>query len=48
MAKLTSDSVLAIRERLTAGDPARVIAEAFFVTRGAISAIARRKTWSHI
>jgi hypothetical protein len=47
-AKLTDDGVRVIRTRLAAGEMHTVIAKDYGVTKGAISCIARGKTWKHV
>lgn len=47
-AKLTEPQVLRIRHQLAMGRRQRDIAAAFGVTQGAISCIARGKTWGHL
>jgi len=47
-AKLTEDGVRAIRSRVTAGTPRRVLAAEFRVSKTAIRQVVRRKSWTHI
>ena len=47
-ARLTEADIPRIREMLARGVSGRRIAEAFGVTSGTISALARGRTWSHI
>lgn len=48
MAKLTEDDVIDIRTALALGGTQRATAEAYGVTQGAISFIARGITWAHV
>ena len=48
VSKLTEEDVLAIRHAVSQGMKQREAAEAFGVSRGAISNIVYRKTWAHI
>ena len=46
--KLTDESVLEVRRRLTAGESNGELARAFGVSSAAISFIAQRRTWAHL
>lgn len=47
-AKLTDADVAAIRARHTAGEPLRVVAQAFGVSRSAVSRIVLGRRWGHL
>lgn len=47
-AKLTADDVLSIREMVADGAPQHDIAEAYGISQGHVSNIARRVVWGHL
>jgi DNA-directed RNA polymerase specialized sigma24 family protein len=48
MAKLTDDTVRAIRRRYLDGESQQQIADSLGVTQVTVSLVLRRKTWAHV